>query len=102
MLASAGSEVDNPICGLHHGFIVFDNQDGIAQIPQVLESFNESSPVNRVEPHRGFVTNIEHTHQPTPDLGSQPNACRLAPGKRSCRPIQSEIVEAHIHQESKP
>jgi hypothetical protein len=55
----AGSEINDMIGGANGVWIVFDDQDGVAEIAERLEDVDEPLRVARVEANGGFVQNIQ-------------------------------------------
>ena len=80
---------------LHH------NQ-GVADVPQVLQGCQEFVVVPLVQTDGGLVQNIQHTHQGGTDLGSQANPLAFAAGQSARRPGQGQIAQAHVRQELEP
>ena len=60
MLACAGTDVDNLVRRIHRFFIVFHDQQGIAQITQMLERFQKLAIIALVQTNAGLVQDIEH------------------------------------------
>ncbi len=48
-----------------------------------------------------LVQDVEHAHQPGPDLCRQPDALRLSPGQRRRRAVEREVVEPDVEQEAR-
>jgi hypothetical protein len=53
-----------------------------------------------MKPHSRLVADIEHAHEPAPNLGCQADALRLSTGEAACHPVQREIIQTHVHQEA--
>ena len=58
--AGAGAEVDEVIGGPHGVFVVFDDDDRVAEVAQVGQRIEQALVVARVEADRGFVENVKH------------------------------------------
>ncbi len=99
MFARARPQVDDPIGGMDGFFIMLHHQDGIAQVAQVPQGFQQAGVVARVQANRGLIQHVQHTHQPRADLGSQADALRLTAGKRTGRPPQGQVIQADVDQE---
>ena len=63
MDAGTRSEVDDVIGGQYGLFIVFDNNDGIADVPEVRQCPEQSPVVSLMQSNRRFVENIHDTDQ---------------------------------------
>src|SRR2546421_744005 len=49
-----------------------------------------------VQPDRRLVEDVEHAHQPGPDLRREPDPLGLAAGERRGRAVDGEVVEADV------
>ena len=99
MTARAGTDIYNKIGGAHGVLVVLDNDQGVAQIPQVLQRPQQLIVVPLVQTDGRLVQNIQHPHQGRTDLGGQPDTLALAAGKGSRRAGQGQIAQSHIRQE---
>ena len=97
--ARAGTDIYNKIGGAHGVLVVFHNNQGVAQVPQVLQRSQQLIVVPLVQADGRLVQNIQHAHQGRTDLGSQPDPLALAAGKGSRRPGQGQVAQSHIRQE---
>ena len=68
---------------------MLDNDQGVAQIPQVLQRPQQLIVVPLVQTDGRLVQNIQHAHQGRTDLGSQPDHW-LSPPERV--PAERESV----------
>ena len=50
VFASSGTDIDNPVGGVNRVFIVLDNDQGVSDVTQSNQSFDESAVVALVEP----------------------------------------------------
>ena len=102
MLAGGRPDVDDPV-GVGDGvLVVLDDDQGVTQIPQAREGFDQAAVVALVQPDGRLVEDVEHTHQAGADLGGQPDALRLAAGERPRRPPERQVVQADVEQEAQP
>src|SRR3989338_1361178 len=83
-------------------FIVLDNDDGIAQIPQRFQRFDQAVIVTLVEPDRRFIEHIERSYQLRTQFRCQADALGLAAGKRIGPPIQRKVIQTDIEQKLQP
>ena len=67
---------------------MLDNDQGVAQIPQVLQRAQELVVVPLVQTNGRLVQNIQHAHQGRTDLGGQPDTLALAAGQSARLPAQ--------------
>ena len=77
VLPSSRTEIHDIVRRANRLFVVLDHDDGVAEIPELLERREQPRVVALMQTDRGFVEDEEHTHQPRTDLGRQPNALRL-------------------------
>ena len=63
-------------------FIVFNNDDGIAFLPQLLERLQQHTIVTRMQTNSGFIKNIANPAQIRSELRRQPDTSRLATTQR--------------------
>ena len=81
----ARPHVHDPVRGFHGLPIMFDHDQGVADIAQVGQGFQQAQIVPLVQADGGFVQDIEDAGQFGSHLGSQADALRLPAGKR--RPL---------------
>ena len=96
----AGPHVDHVVGGTDCILVVFDNDNGIADIAQALERLDQALVVTLMKTDRGLVQNIEHAHETRADLRCQANTLCLATGKRRRGAIECQIVESNIDQKT--
>src|SRR5467141_461980 len=82
-VAGARTEVDNEIGAADGVFVVFDDEDGVAEIAKLFERAEKASVVAGVEADAGLVENIENAAEARADLRGEANALGFAAGKRS-------------------
>ena len=82
--------------------VVLDHDQRVAQVAQPGQRPDQLLVVPLVQPDRRFVQHVQHPGQARPDLGGQPDPLRLPAGQRRGRPVQRQITQAHIDQESQP
>ena len=75
----AGAHINQIIGGAHGVFVVFHHQNGVAQIPQIAQGFQQTVIIPLMQPNGGFIQNIQNPAQPASDLGCQANPLILPP-----------------------
>src|SRR5512145_3291409 len=80
-------------------FVVLDDDHGVAEIPQLLERRDEARIVALMQADRRLVEDVHHPRQARADLAREPDALRLAAGKRLGRALEREVFEADVDQE---
>ena len=102
VLARAGPEIDHPVGRAHHLLVVLDDEDGVADVAELLERVDEPSVVALVQPDRGLVEDVEDADELRPDLRRQPQPLSLAARQRLRRPVELEIADADVLEEHQP
>ena len=102
VLARARPEVDHPVGRAHHLLVVLDDEDGVADVAQLLERVDEPSVVALVEPDRRLVEDVEDADELRPDLRRQPQPLRLAARERLRRSVELEVADADVLEEHQP
>ena len=93
-LAGAGTEVEN-IVGVTDGvFVVFDDEDGVAEIAQGFERGDEALIVALMQSDGRLVEHVEDAAQARADLRGEADALAFAAGERGRVAVEREIAEA--------
>ena len=61
VFAGTRTHIDHPVRLANHVLIVFDDDDTIAQVAQVVQGGDQAIVVTLMQTNRGFVQNIHHT-----------------------------------------
>ncbi len=92
--AGAGAEIEN-IVGVADGFfVVFDDEDGVAEIAEPDEGFDEAGVVALMEADGGLVEDVEDAAEARADLRGEADALAFAAGERGGIAVEREVVEA--------
>ena len=83
----------------HHVLIVLHHDDGIAQVTQVFQRFDQALVVALVEADARLVEDIQHIDQLRTNLGSQSDALAFTAGETGRLSVEGQIVEPHLEQE---
>ena len=102
MAAGTGTHVHNKVRGAHGILVMLHHDQGVADVPQVLQGQEQLVVVPLVQTDGGLIQNIQHAHQGRTDLGRQPDPLAFAAGKGARRPGKGQIAQAHIRQELEP
>ena len=100
--ARAGADVHDVVGGPHGVFVVLHHDEGVAQIPQVLEGTQQQVIVPLVQADGRLVQNIQHPHEGGADLGGQPDALALAAGQGARLTAEGQVLEPYRAQEAQP
>ncbi len=82
--AGSGSDIDDEVGRVDGVFVVFDDDNGIAQVTQKGQGFQQAIVVALMQADRRLVENIHHADQPGADLAGQANSLRLAARQGFC------------------
>src|SRR5438105_3561893 len=77
VLSGAGTDIHDPVRGPDRLLVVLDHQDRVPDVAHAEEGADQSSVVALMKADRGFVEDVEDTHQARADLGGEPDALRL-------------------------
>ena len=58
-LSCSGPNIDNPVGCLNGLFVVFHDDEGVAEVSQFEEGVNEASVVSLVEANARLIENVE-------------------------------------------
>ncbi len=97
--ARPGPEIDDVVGRPDGFFIVFNYDDGIAQITQAVQGPQQLTIVALVQPNAWFVQNVKHSSKAGADLCRQSNPLCFAPGERAALAIEREITEPNFNEE---
>ena len=100
--AGARTDVDDVVGRVHRVLIVFDDDQRIAEVAQVLERREQAVVVALVQADARLVEDVEDALQPRADLRRKADALCLAAGKRSRRARKRQVVEPDIQEELQP
>ena len=100
--ARSRPEVDDVVRGAHRLLVVFDHDDGIAQVAQALETAQQPFVIARVQADAWLVEDVEHADQAAADLACQADPLGLPAGQRRRRALECQIVEADVEEKTKP
>src|SRR6267143_1996103 len=97
-VASARAEVDHKIGAADGVLIVFDDEDGVAEIAKLFERAEKTGVVAGVQADAGLVENVENAAKARADLRGEADALGFAAGERRGGAVQAEIAETHSEQ----
>ena len=86
--------------GPHRVFVVFDDDDRVAEVAELGERIEQALVVARVEADRRFVEDVEHADEAATDLAGEADALRLAAGERGRGAVEREVFETDVLQEA--
>ena len=95
------SDVNNPVGCVNRVFVVFNNNERVADIAQSFECFDETSIITLVESNRRLVKDVQNTGQSGTNLGGKPDSLRLAARQRPRGARHGQISETNVQKEFK-
>ena len=78
MDARPGAHLDDVIGGANGVLVMFDDDDGVADVAKTLERRDHLHVVLRMQADARLVEDVEHAHEPGTDLRREPDPLRLA------------------------
>ena len=98
----AGPEVNDVIRAPHGVLVVLDHHHRVAAGLQLVQRRQQLLVVARVQADGRLVQDVEHAAEIRAQLRRQPDALRLAAGKRRHAAAQLQVAEADLPQELQP
>ena len=89
--AGAGAHVDHMVGRTDRLLVVLHDDHAVAGVAKPREAAKEASVVSRVQPDRGLVEDVQHTHQVRADLRRQPDALPLAAREARGRALERQV-----------
>ena len=96
--ARAWAEFENIFGGANDGFVMFDNEDGIASSAEFAEEIEEATGVAGVEADTGFIEDEERAGEASPETVGEVDALEFPAGKSAGGAVEGEVAEAHADQ----
>src|SRR3712207_5064268 len=79
---------------------MLDDDDGVAEIAQALQSDEEAVVVALVEADRGLVEDVEDAGEAGADLAGEADALAFAAGEGAGGAVEVQVIEADIVEEA--
>ena len=95
-------DIHNIIRRPHGVLVMLHHQNGVSQIPQMLQRVQQLVVVPLMQADAGLIQNIGNPHQAGTDLGCQPDPLGFPAGQRAGGPGKAQIVQSHVHEEAHP
>jgi hypothetical protein len=81
--AGARAHLDEVVGGEHHVAVMFDDEDGVAEVAQAADRADQAMMVARVQADAGFVEDVGHADEPEAELRGEAHALGFAAGERT-------------------
>ena len=102
MASRSGAYVHDKVRRPHGVLIVLHHDQGVADVPQMLQGFQQLVVVPLMQTDGGLVQNVQHSHEGGTDLSSQPDPLAFAAGQSAGGTSQGQIAQAYIRQKLQP
>ena len=97
--AGAGAEVEEMVGGADDVGVVLDDEDGVAEVAEVLHDADELGGVAGVQADGGLVEDVERADEARAERCGELDALRFAAGERGGEAVEGEVVEADLVEE---
>jgi len=74
-----GTHVEHEVCGPYHVGVVFDDEEGVAGVPETAQDGDEPPDVPGVESDARLVKNEEGVHERSSERGGEVDPLHLPP-----------------------
>ena len=101
-LAAAGTDVDEVVGGADDGFLVLDDDEGVAEIAEPLHHADELADIARVQADGGLVEDEESAREARTEAGREIDALRLAAREGAGGTVEIEVAEPDLLQVAEP
>lgn len=95
---SAGADVDDVVGGANGVFVMFNDNDRVAQITQVDKRTEQAFVITLVQADGGLIQHVHHANQPRANLARQTNTLRFTAGERLRRTRERQVVQTDVDE----
>jgi hypothetical protein len=100
--AGVRAEIDEIIGGADGLLVVLDHDDRVAEVAQFAQRGEQPLVVALVQADARLVENVEDAGELRADLRREPDALRLAAGKRAALAVEREVAEPDLVEKAEP
>src|SRR5208282_461059 len=100
IFSGARAQVENAVGGAHDVGIVFDDQDRVSQIAQVVQDLDQAVCIATVQADGRLVKHIQGADETRTERSSKLNSLRLATGQRGGQTVKRQIFKADFVKET--
>src|SRR5271170_6919172 len=93
-LACSRTEVEEIVGGADHVRVVLYDEDGVAEVAEVVEDADELGSVARVQADGWLIEDVERAYELRSERGGELDALRFSSGERGGEAVEREVVEA--------
>src|ERR1019366_1848263 len=98
--AGAGADIDEIIRLADDGFVMLDDDDGVASDLQATQGVDQALRVARVQTHGRLVEDVADAEQTAAQMRGQAGPLGFAAGQRRCRAVEREVAETDLLEKS--
>jgi hypothetical protein len=98
--ARFGADVDEVVGGADDFLVVLYDDDGVAQVTQLLQDVDEELRVARVQADAGFVEDVHGAHQGAAQRGGQVDALAFAAREGVAEAVEGQVAQSDVVQEA--
>src|SRR5690242_13836976 len=102
VLTSSGAQVQNLVSVADHFRVVFNHQDGVSNVPQVLQDADQAVRVPRVKTNGGLVEHIERADQVRSQSRGKLDSLRLTARERRGQTVEGQVFQPDLVQKIHP
>ena len=92
--AGARADLDEPVGGTHHGFVVFDDHHRVALCDKTTEDADHPRKIAGVHADARFVEDEDRVCEAGAEAGRQIDALDFAAGKRARETVEGEVAKS--------
>ncbi len=100
--ARSRTDVEQAVGRKHDLRVVFDHDQRVAGIAQLVHHADDAAHVARMQADRRFVEHEQRVHQGRAERGCEIDPLHFAAGQRARLPVQRQITQAHLVQVVEP
>src|SRR5579859_849301 len=93
-----GTKVDDKIGAANGVFVVFDDQDRVPKIAELLQRAEQAIVVASMQADGGFIQNVENAAQARTDLRCEADTLGFTAGESGGGTVQAEVAETDGQQ----
>ena len=93
------AHVHDIVCTSDRGLVMLYHKHGIAQVPEVLESIDQSLVVPLMQADGRLVEDIQHSAERRSDLGCKTDSLSFPSAECTCAAAEGQIAESHVLEE---
>jgi len=94
-----GADVHDVVRGADRVLVVLHHDQRVAEIAQLDQGVEQAIVVALMQTDARLIQHVEHAGEAGADLGGEADALGFTARERHRRPIEAEVIEAHIQQE---